>query len=137
VAENTEELDRYRFINSINVKKDDLRDDERIDKDYAPYFINLMLSYHKDTLFHAYNMDRNHQIPARNQYIYLLNTIRPRKRFTKIHRSEKLDDVTLIQAFFGYNIKKAKETLAILSPEQIKEIKQRCNRGGLKKELEG
>jgi hypothetical protein len=130
-----EGLDKYRFINSINVKKDDLRDDERIDKDYAPYFINLMLSYHKDTLFYAYNMDKNHRIAPRNQYVYLLNTVRPRKRFSKIHRSEKLDDVELIQTFFGYNVKKAKEALAILSSEQLKEIKQRSNRGGLKKDI--
>ena len=123
--------DRFRFINSVNTTGEDLSNDSMLESEYAPYFINLMLSYHKDTLFYAYNMDKYSDLPKKCQYLYYLNSIRKRKRYTKLHRVEKDKGVTLIKDYYGYNMKKSKEALRLLSKEQIEVIKRKCNRGGI------
>lgn len=130
MAEKATAEDRFRFLNSINITKQSLIDDPNLRRDYAPYFTNLMLSYHIDTIWHVFQMDKLSNIPEKNQYQYYLNTVRKRKRFTKLHKPTKSDDVSLIQEYFGYNTKRAKEVLPLLSAEQLKQIRQRCNKGG-------
>lgn len=123
--------DKFRYLNSIN-NKVALDDDDF--KEYSPYFTNLMLSYHLDCLFAVSRLDVFSNIPPVAQYVYLLNTIRKKKRFTKLHRIEKDENVKLIQEYYGFSLKKAKNALAILSKEQINEIRQKRDKGGSNKD---
>jgi len=129
------EDDKWRFINSINnLKNDKLIDDPELEKDYNPFFINRSLSYHLDTLIHAFKMDKYSGLSKSHQYFYLLNKVKKAKRFTKFVRRSNTksepDDLRMVQEHFNYNIQKARSALSILSKEELNAI--RYKKGGLK-----
>lgn len=132
-----EEKDKWRFINSINFDKKDLSADPDFDKDYNSYFINRSLSYHKDTLPLADTLNRYPDIPKVHQYLFLLNTVGKRKRFTKFvrksHSKTEDENLSAVEEYFDYNPQKAKEVLTLLTPEQLAIIKTRIRKGGVNK----
>ena len=73
---------------------------------------------------------RNH----RNKYDFLLNIIRPRKRYSKWLKKSKNDNIDLIKKFYGYSYTKAKDVVDILSEDQIEHIRSKLDTGGLRKE---
>jgi predicted DNA binding CopG/RHH family protein len=52
---------------------------------------------------------------------------------SKWWKKEDNNDVDLVKEAFGYSQKKAEVALSLLSPENLKDIKRRLNKGGLKK----
>ena len=128
---------RFRFINSINLDKQDITDDPQLEVDYNPFFINRMLSYHLDTLLHAYRMDRYSELPKVYQYLYLLNKVKKAKRFTKLVRkvgqSEHDDNLSKVQEYFNFNPQKARAALSILRKDQLAIINQEQKKGGVNK----
>jgi len=65
------------------------------------------------------------------QFDFLLNSLRPRKRFTPWLKATKLENLEYVKEFYGYNNEKAKVALAILDDEQISAIKQKMRKGGI------
>jgi hypothetical protein len=61
------------------------------------------------------------------QYEYLLNGIRPGKRFSKWVKSDLSDDIKAVSTYFKVNLRIAEEYARILSPNEIKEIKELIN----------
>ena len=57
--------------------------------------------------------------------------MRPRKRFNKWLKAEKVEDVEVIKQYYKYNTEKALQALKLLTPEQILTIKEKLNTGGL------
>lgn len=123
------ELDIWSIVNSINSNKP--YDWEEIKGKYDPYTINKALSYFHDTISYADDMNKFFNIPPEVQYIYLINTIRAKKRFTKWAKTD-LALIDLIRKYYGYNVQKAEDALKILTPEQIKMIQKKQETGGLK-----
>lgn len=122
-------VDIWAVVGSINTNNE-LPWDE-IEGLYEPYIINKALSYFPDTVLYADEMNRFHEIPKKAQYGYLLNSIRPKKRFSKWAKKEKEDSSFLaVQEYFQYNNKKTEEALKILTPEQINMIKKELETGG-------
>ncbi len=121
------------YGNDINFKKKNLMretdNDKLAESGYVPYLTNKSLSYFPDTLFHAQNMNVNHDLDNLLQYEYLLNTVRPKKRFAKWVKPEDNDDLEIIKMYFGYSNKKAEQALKILSSDVIKEIRDKITRG--------
>jgi hypothetical protein len=65
---------------------------------------------------------------------FLLNTVRSQKRpFAKWIKSEKSDDLECIKTVFGFSDTKAREALRLLSKEQIQQLKEQTQTGGLTK----
>jgi hypothetical protein len=64
------------------------------------------------------------------QFDFLINTIRPRKRFNKWLKAETVEALDLIQEYYGYSKEKARQVLPILSEAQLRTIKARMNQGG-------
>lgn len=119
------------IIPSILQTKKDVLDNE---KDYKPFLVNRSLSYHVDCILYANEMNMNHGLNGKLQYQYLLNTIRPMKRrFEKWQSASKLKDIDCVKEYFGYSNEKAKEALRILTDEQITFIKEKLEKGGVKK----
>jgi hypothetical protein len=131
--------DRFRFINSINFTKEDLSEDPDLDKDYNPYFINKSLSYHEDTLLHAQIMDKSQHLSKKEQYLFLLKGVPKRKRFAKFVpiREQETEILEAVQLLFNYSMKKASAArnllMEILNEEELTMIKQKNNKGGIKK----
>ena len=130
---------RFRFINSINFNKEDLSEDPDLDKDYNPFFINKTLSYSKDTIIHAFIMDKSQHLSKKQQYQFLLKGVPKRKRFEKFvpPKEQETDILEAIQLLYNYNAKKASAArtilMEILNEEELAMIKQKNNKGGLPK----
>ena len=121
------------WLNSINFTKQDLREeDPDVIKDYAPYIINRCLSGHLDCIMFANEMNKYSFLDKDMQYSFYLNTLRKKKRFSPWLRKEKVTDLEIIKQYYGYSNEKASQALKILTPEQIKFIKQRLDTGGRK-----
>jgi len=120
----------FDFVNSINQTKKDLFDDsETSETSYVPYVVNKSLSYFPETILLANDMNKSH-IENKLQYHYLLNTVRPGKRYAKWVKREDDSDREAIREFYGYNMEKTIQALQILTPEHISYIKQKLQRGG-------
>jgi hypothetical protein len=66
------------------------------------------------------------------QFTFLLNTIRPRKRFSKWLKASKLANLELVKQYYGYSNKKAQQALNLLTKEQVEYIKNKLSKGGKK-----
>lgn len=117
----------FDFVESINSreKKDILLEEPELEKKYSSFLTNKALSYFNDTLGHANRMNMLYHLDNKLQYHYYLNIIRPRIRRSKWYKKVDIPDLELIQNYYGYNAKQAQEALSILSPDQIRIIKNR------------
>ena len=121
------------WLNSINFTKEDItQDDPSIIKDYAPYIINRCLSGNLDCIMFVNEMNKYSFLDKDMQYSFYLNTLRKKKRFSPWLRKDKVTDLEIIKQYYGYSNEKASQALKILTPEQIKFIKQRLDTGGMK-----
>ena len=120
------------YLNAINHTKEKLMDteDEEWEKKYPPFIVNKCLSGFQDTLMLVNEINQYHHLDKKLQFDFLLNSIRPRKRFTPWLKAKKLDNLEYVKEFYGYNNEKAKVALTILNDEQIATIKQKINKGG-------
>lgn len=120
----------FDFLNSINYEKNDLLADEANVKVYQPFIINRGLSFGADTVLYANEMNRLWGAPKRAQYDFLRLSIPKKKRYNKWARADKLENMGIIQEYYGFSIDKAKAALKILTEEQIDVIKKKLYRGG-------
>jgi len=122
----------FDYVDFIFRKK---KPEEELDfKDYAPFIVNRSLSYHLDCVLYANDMNLHPGIDKDMQYQYFLNSIRPMKRgFQPWQKSKTDENIEFVKTYFGYSNAKAKESLRILTDEQIAEIKIKTEKGGVKK----
>lgn len=120
----------FDFINAIHHSKESLIVDEWSEKQYNPYIINRGLSFGADTAIYANEMNSRPHLDRLLQFDFLINTIRPRKRYNKWLKAETVEVLDSIQEYYGYSKEKARQVLPLLSDTQIKTIKSRLNRGG-------
>ena len=124
----------FDYVNAILQNKKKLIVDELTEKSYAPFLVNRSLSYHKDCIFYANEMNRYHQIDKKLQNDFLINIVRSQKRpFAKRVKVEKSEDLECIKQIFGFSESKAREAIRLLSKEQIQKLKEQTNIGGLRK----
>ena len=121
----------FDFIKAINETKENLIADELSEKDYVPYVINKGLSYFPDTILYSNEMNRLHLLDSKVQFQYLLNSIRPRKRYSKWYKNELTEDLKVISEYFGYSYSKAKQVQSLISSEQLLVMKEKLQKGGL------
>jgi hypothetical protein len=124
----------FDFTNSINQTKKDLMrgtaNDKIAEKSYSPFLTNRALSYHNDTVFYANEMNTRHHLDNLLQYDFLLNIVRPKKRYAKWSKKDNDGDVLIVKEYFGYNDTKARQALSILTPEQLTQIRITLQKGG-------
>ena len=121
----------FDFIKAINDSKDVMKNDPFAEKDYIPFLVNRGLSFFQDTILQVNEMNRNHFLDNKLQFDYLINNIRPRKRWSKWLKPDKIDNLELVKLYFGFGNEKAKNALEILTNGNIEEIKNKLARGGV------
>jgi len=121
----------FEFINSINHTKEELIVDDWTEKQYVPYIVNKGLSYGSDTVIPANEMNSRPHLDKKLQFQFLINTVRPRKRYNKWVKAEKVEAIELIKTYYGYSTEKARQALSILTSEQLNHLKQKLKKGGL------
>lgn len=87
----------FDFINAITFNKTDLIVDDWSEKQYVPYIINKGLSYGADTVIPANEMNSRAHLDKKLQFQFLINNIRPRKRFNKWIKVEKIESIEVIK----------------------------------------
>ena len=120
----------FDFINAIHHSKEALIVDDWSEKQYSAWLVNKGLSYGADTVIYANEMNSRPHITARLQFDFLINTVRPRKRFNKWLKPETVDALETVQEYYGYSIDKARQVLPLLSDVQLETIKKKLNKGG-------
>jgi hypothetical protein len=124
----------FDYINAIMQSKKNLIVDEETEKEYVPFIVNRGLSYHRDCIIYANEMNRHHFLDKKLQHDFLLNSIRSKKRpFVKWAKAEKSDDLECIKTVYELSESKAREAARILSKEQIQKLKEQTQTGGLRK----
>jgi hypothetical protein len=120
------------YLKAINETKEPLMDgeDEEWEKKYPPYIVNKCVSPFPDTIQLVNEMNQLPHLDKKLQFDFLINSLRPRKRFQPWMKAKKLDNLEYVKEFYGYNNEKARSALDILTDEQISAIKQKLNKGG-------
>jgi hypothetical protein len=120
-------MNPFDFVNAINKSKKDLmtggEDDEQAEKDYVPFVVNRSLSYFPDTLMYVNEINQYPDLDKKLQFHFLLNSIRPGKRFSKWVKKEDSVNLLAVMQYYGYGVDKAKQALPLLSNEQLSIIK--------------
>ena len=125
-------MNPFEYCNAINYTKKDIMIDDVAEKAYAPYMVNRQLSYFNDTVLAANEMNLKHHIDNRLQFDFFINIVRKRKRFSKWFKPEQISDLDVVKKYYGYSNEKARQVLALLSTEQINELKNKVAKGGRK-----
>ena len=120
----------FEFIKAINETKEDVMVDDVSEKKYSPFIVNRGLSFFKDTILYANEMNRYHHLDNRVQFDFFINIIRKKKRWSKWIKASDVDNLELIKEYYGYSNEKAKSALSLMSNEQIEQLKQRIYKGG-------
>ena len=119
------------YLYSINQSKRNILDDDPdAQKKYPPYIVNRCLSSFTDTILFVNEMNKNSHLPNKLQYDFLLNSVKPRKRFSPWARKDSIDYLDVVKEYYGYNDDKALQALRILTKDQLDNIKKSLNKGG-------
>ena len=120
------------YLNAINVSKDSLLDteDEMWEKRFAPFIVNKCVAPFEDTVMLVNEINQLHHLDKKLQFDFLINSLRPRKRYAPWMKAKKLKNLEYVKEYYGYSNEKAKVALDILDDEQISAIKQKMNKGG-------
>lgn len=123
----------FEYLNSINTNKNNLmrgsENDELAEKQYNAFLVNRGLSYFQDTVALANEMNLRADLDNKPQYEFLLNLVRPRKRFSKWHKKDQDDKVDIIIQYYNCSQRKALETLKVLTDEQFSQIRETVLKG--------
>jgi hypothetical protein len=127
-------MNPFDYVKEILQGKKQLIVDDLTEKEYNPFIVNRSLSYHKDCVLYANEMNRRHFLDKKLQNDFLLNTVRSQKRnFAKWVKVEKSDDLECIKQIYGFSDSKAREALQLLNKDQIQQLKEQTDIGGLRK----
>ena len=120
------------YLNAINNTKEPLMDseDSQWEKKYPPFIVNKCVAPFPDTVMLLNEINQLHHLDNKLQFDFLINSLRPRKRYTPWLKAKKLKNLEYVKEYYGYSNEKAKAALDILNDEQISAIKTTLNKGG-------
>ena len=120
------------YLNAINNTKEPLMDseDSQWEKKYSSFIVNKCVAPFPDTVMLLNEINQLHHLDNKLQFDFLINSLRPRKRYTPWLKAKKLKNLEYVKEYYGYSNEKAKAVLDILNDEQISAIKTRLNKGG-------
>jgi len=123
------------YLNAINHTKETLLDteDEEWEKKYPPFVVNKCVYPFQDTIMLVNEINQLPHLDKKLQFDFLINSVRSRRRYTPWLKANKLDNLEDVKEYYGYSNEKAKQALDILTDEQIATIKQKLNKGGVRK----
>jgi hypothetical protein len=124
-------MNPFDFLNSINQTKNSIIDtDPETERQYNPFLANRGLSYFSDTIFLANEMNRLPGLGKKLQYDFLLQSVRPRKRFSKWLKDESNERIDALKTLYGYSHAKAKQAAELISEDDWKAIFALVDTGG-------
>ena len=126
-------MNPFDFVKQIESGKVNLIDETpELEKKYKQFIINRALSFNHDTALFANEMNFHNHLDSKLQFDFFLNTIRPKKRYSKWIKRESNDVLELIKTYYKCSYAKAREYATLLNDSQLNIIKQRIDTGGMK-----
>lgn len=126
----------FDYVNDIQHGKKNLMEgtenDALAEQGYNPWLTNLALSYHLDTVLHANEINRYYDLSNKTQYLFLLNSVRPKKRqFAKwAKKAQDNEDLDMVCEVYECNRNVGKTYLSLLSSEQLDTMRKQREKGG-------
>jgi hypothetical protein len=120
------------YLKAINQTKEPLMDgdDEEWERKYPPFIVNKCVGAFPDTIMLVNEINQLPNVDRKLQFDFLINSLRPRKRYTPWLKANKLENLEYVKEFYGYSNVKAKAALDILSDDQLATIRKRLYKGG-------
>ena len=128
-------INPFEYVGSITHTKNNIMLDDIAEKGYNAFIVNRQLSYFQDTVLLSNEMNFHHQLDNSMQYQFLLNTVRKRKRFSKWMKPELVSDMDVVKEYYGYSNEKARQSLSLLQPDQLDELRKKVFKGGRKSSM--
>ena len=120
------------WMKSINQTKNNIMEEDPLtENSYPPYIVNKCLANHLDSVMYANEMNKYPKLDKVIQYEFLINSLKPRKRFTPWVKKQTLDNLDLVKEYYGYSHDKALTALEILTNEELDIIRTSMNKGGM------
>jgi hypothetical protein len=120
----------FDIIKSFNEKTEMLVTDEHSEKEYTPFVVNRGLSFMRDTILYAAEINKYSCLDKKLQHDFYYYAIPKGKRFGKWEKRIKNEDIVLIQTIYSCSEKVAIQYLDILNEEAINTLKLRMEQGG-------
>lgn len=120
----------FDIVNDISYKKERLITDDVSEKLHVPFLVNRAFSYFPETIAYAQEMNIKPHLDKKMQYDYLFNSIRKKKRYSKHFKKQMNSDIEAVQEYFDYGYEKAKQAAKVLTKDQLKQIKEKLQKGG-------
>lgn len=120
----------FDFINAIHYTKENLIVDDWSEKQYNPFLVNKGLSYGPDTVIPANEMNSRPHLDKKLQFSFLINNIKPRKRFNKWIKADKIEAIEVIKEYYGYSTEKARQVLPLLDDSKLDYLRTKLIKGG-------
>ena len=100
------------------------------EKTYPAFMVNRALSFYKDTVQYANEVNQYPNLDKKLQADFLLNIVRAYKRqYSKWYKKASSSDLEAVKEYYGYSDAKATEALKILSDDQVTDIKKQLYKG--------
>jgi hypothetical protein len=96
--------------------------------------VNRSISQHFDTLMFANEMNARPHLTPRQQYLFYLTSIKPKKkRFAKWAKPEKDDAIQVISMYYKCNTNLAEQYASVISEDDIQLMRDKMSKGGQQK----
>jgi len=103
---------------------------QRDENSYPAFMVHRALSYHRDTVLLANEMNKTPNLDNKMKYDFLFHIVRPMKRqHTKWYKKEEAEMLEVIKEYYGYSDAKSLEVLKILNNQELKMIKSKIYKG--------
>lgn len=123
------------YLDSINTTKVDIMPGD--DNSYPAFQVNRGMAQHIDTIMIAQEMNKLANLSSRMQYDLYLNMVSKKKRYGKWVKSVATpEDIDFIANHYRISITKAEEYIALLTDEQLAEMKAQYYEGGSTKSVD-
>lgn len=127
----------FDYVRTINQTKKNLlrdtEDDELAEKEYPRYLVNRAMSYHPGTILHADAINMYPDLPNRASYEFLLNSVRPGKRFGEWEKAPDTSDIKVIMEVYECGRRTAQQYRPLMSDAEVEQLRKTLDRGGVKK----
>jgi hypothetical protein len=122
-----ESMSPFDIASHINEKKGVL---DVEDIGYNAYVINKVLSNTGDSVLFANEMNRWWSTSNQQQFDFYYHGLPKKKRYGKWHKNQDdTESLNLIQEYYGYSRKRAKDVLTLLRP-YLDDIRKELEKGG-------
>ena len=118
-------MNPFDYVKSINQKdyKEDL-------VGYNPFLTNRAFAMHMDCVLLAEEMNQAHELSPVLQYDFYFYAVKKGKRFGFPKKVEESVNLKMVQEYYKYSRVKALQALELLSPEELKQIRLKMDKGG-------